>query len=867
MIDQPTIDRILDAAQIVDVVSEFVTLRKRGVNFVGLCPFHDDKTPSFYVSPAKGLCKCFACGKGGNAVHFVMEHEQMTYPEALRWLAKKYNIEIKERELTDEEKQVQNIRESLFVVNEFARDYFQNILYNHADGKAIAMSYFRQRGIRDDIVKKFQLGYSTTAPDALAQEAMRKGYKKEFLLKTGLCYEKEDGSLRDRFWGRVIFPWFNISGKVLGFGGRVLDSRTKGVNQKYVNSPESEIFSKRKELYGIYQAKAAIVKADCVYMVEGYTDVIAMHQCGLENVVANSGTALSEQQIRLLHRFTSNITLLYDGDEAGIKASIRGIDMLLAEGMNIKVLLLPDGDDPDSFSRKHNATEFRKYIDDHEENFIRFKTNLLLKDAQRDPIKRAGLISDMARSIGLIPDKVIRYTCLTECATLLNVNEQIILDEIKKHLLQRDDNYLEQIKKEKDASATTGSLPPADTPFPAGSIPPADMPTLGVDDNVPPPFPPAEAEAGYQSYIPQEGREKYVFYVKEQLLLQTLIRHGEKVMCYVETEENTETPLTVIEYISMDLKQDELQFHNPLHRKILAEAEAHLHDPNFTAERYFLAHPDPTISKLAADMINDRYQLSKSNSQAMVKDEERLHELVPHQLIDFKLAILEEDMKYTLQALNKPEVVANADKCLEVMAHFKELSELQKIMAKRAGDRVVLNKRHNSLSVMPYQIHKFLTCFSLVKRTSEIRSSSNGILFLHPAHLHAHVLGFDHYHHSQRIQGFLNTFFYLQCHTFLYLQPMRKHIHYPGNLTQTGDITIGNISNMCLSIKRKHMVFAQREEINIFHDNHLTILFFEFSSQQNGMRILFITACQCQHSFGYALRSFQQSFSFYIFTQ
>ena len=617
-------------------------------------------------------------------------YEQMTYPEALRWLAKKYNIEIKERELTDEEKQVQNIRESLFVVNEFARDYFQNILYNHADGKAIAMSYFRQRGIRDDIVKKFQLGYSTTAPDALAQEAMRKGYKKEFLLKTGLCYEKEDGSLRDRFWGRVIFPWFNISGKVLGFGGRVLDSRTKGVNQKYVNSPESEIFSKRKELYGIYQAKAAIVKADCVYMVEGYTDVIAMHQCGLENVVANSGTALSEQQIRLLHRFTSNITLLYDGDEAGIKASIRGIDMLLAEGMNIKVLLLPDGDDPDSFSRKHNATEFRKYIDDHEENFIRFKTNLLLKDAQRDPIKRAGLISDMARSIGLIPDKVIRYTCLTECATLLNVNEQIILDEIKKHLLQRDDNYLEQIKKEKDASATTGSLPPADTPFPAGSIPPADMPTLGVDDNVPPPFPPAEAEAGYQSYIPQEGREKYVFYVKEQLLLQTLIRHGEKVMCYVETEENTETPLTVIEYISMDLKQDELQFHNPLHRKILAEAEAHLHDPNFTAERYFLAHPDPTISKLAADMINDRYQLSKSNSQAMVKDEERLHELVPHQLIDFKLAILEEDMKYTLQALNKPEVVANADKCLEVMAHFKELSELQKIMAKRAGDRVVL---------------------------------------------------------------------------------------------------------------------------------------------------------------------------------
>lgn len=692
MIDQPTIDRILDAAQIVDVVSEFVTLRKRGVNFVGLCPFHDDKTPSFYVSAAKGLCKCFSCGKGGNVVHFVMEHEQMTYPEALRWLAKKYNIEIKERELTDEEKQVQNVRESLFVVNEFARDYFQNTLYNHADGKAIGMSYFRQRGIRDDIVKKFQLGYSTTAHNALAQEAMRKGYKKEFLIKTGLCYEKEDGSLRDRFWGRVIFPWFNISGKVLGFGGRVLDSRTKGVNQKYVNSPESEIFSKRKELYGIFQAKAAIVKADCVYMVEGYTDVIAMHQCGLENVVANSGTALSEQQIRLLHRFTSNITLLYDGDEAGIKASIRGIDMLLAEGMNIKVLLLPDGDDPDSFSRKHNATEFRQYIDDHEENFIRFKTNLLLKDAQRDPIKRAGLISDMARSIGLIPDKVVRYTCLTECADILNVKEQIIQNEIKKHLLQRDDGYLEQIKKDKDAAAATNFLPPAGKMIAyADNIPPADMPPIGVDDDVPPPpFPPEAMEAQYQSYIPEEGREKLIFYEKEQLLIKTLIRYGERVMCYIETEENAETPLTVIEYISMDLKQDELEFHNPLHRRILAEAEAHLHDVNFTAERYFMAHPDPTISRLAADMINDRYQLSKSNFQAITKDEERLHELVPHQLLDFKFAILDEDMKFTLQALSKPEITSNPEKCLEVMAHYKELSELQKAMAKHAGDRVVL---------------------------------------------------------------------------------------------------------------------------------------------------------------------------------
>ncbi len=685
MIDQPTIDRILDAAQIVEVVSEFVTLRKRGVNFVGLCPFHDDKTPSFYVSPAKGLCKCFACGKGGNAVHFIMEHEQMTYPEALRWLAKKYHIDIKERELTDEEKRLQNVRESLFVVNEFARDYFRDTLYNHADGKTIGISYFRQRGIRDDVVRKFQLGYSTVSRDALAQEALRKGYKREFLIQTGLCYEKEDGTLRDRFWGRVIFPWHNISGKVLGFGGRVLDSRTKGVAQKYINSPESELFSKRKELYGIYQAKAAIVKADGVYLVEGYTDVLAMHQCGLENVVANSGTALSEPQIRLLHRFTSNITLLYDGDEAGMKASLRGIDMLLSEGMNVKVLLLPEGEDPDSFSRKHPATEFRKYIDDHEENFIRFKTRLLLKDTQRDPVKRAGLISDMARSIGLIPDNVIRYACLKECATILRVHEQVIQNEIKKHLQQRDGNYLEQLRKEAE-----GSVPP---PVPSASD--AGSPTHGeADENAKTPsaVPPEVVALAYQSYIPEEGREQYIFYAKEQLLIKTLIRYGEKVVCYLETEGEEKVPLTVIEYISADLQHDGLQFHNPLHRKILAEAEAHLHDLPFSAERYFLTHPDPTVSRLAAEMMSDRYQLSKyhAKAQKIVTDEERLHELVSHQLIDFKLAILEEEMRQTLNTLSLPEVAGDSHRCTEIMTHYKELGESLQAMAKRAGERVVL---------------------------------------------------------------------------------------------------------------------------------------------------------------------------------
>jgi DNA primase len=718
MIDQPTIDRILDAAQIVDVVSEFVTLRRRGTSFVGLCPFHDDKTPSFYVSPAKGLCKCFACGKGGNVVHFVMEHEQMTYPEALRWLAKKYHIEIKERELTDHEKQQQNLRESLFVVNDFAREYFETTLREHPDGRAIGMAYFRQRGVRDDIVKKFHLGYSTVARDAMAQEALHRGFKKDFLVKTGLCYAKDDGSLRDRFWGRVIFPWYNISGKVVGFGGRVLDSRTKGVQQKYVNSPESEIFSKRRELYGIYQAKSAIVKQDCVYMVEGYTDVIAMHQCGLENVVANSGTALSEQQIRLLHRFTSNIILLYDGDAAGIKASIRGIDMLLAEGMHIKVLLLPDGDDPDSFARKHTAEEFRAYIEEHAEDFIRFKTSLLLKDTRRDPIKRAALISDMARSIGLIPDNVVRYACLRECATLLNVNEQIIQNEIKKYLTQRDDNYLLQLRNEanrveapfipqEDAQKTeTPAATPSDAPKaePEADEPPfppegmqdapasADSPSAATSDATAQATASPAQTARYQSYIPEDSREQYLFYIKELALIKTLIRYGERVVCNVEDEEGSEVPLTVVEYIQLDLEQDNLQFHNPLHRRILSEALEHLHDEGFTAERYFVYHADPDISKLAANLSSDRYQLSKyhSKTQKIVTDEERLSELVPHQMIDFKLAILEEEMKQTLQQLHQPEVAADTDRCLEIMSHYKELSELLKELAKRAGDRVIL---------------------------------------------------------------------------------------------------------------------------------------------------------------------------------
>ncbi|MFK1823468.1 DNA primase [Bacteroides fragilis] len=666
MIDQATIDRILDAAQIVEVVSDFVTLRKRGVNYVGLCPFHNEKTPSFSVSPSKGLCKCFSCGKGGNAVHFIMEHEQMSYPEALRYLAKKYNIEIKERELTNEEKEVQNNRESMFIVNNFARDYFQNILKNHVDGRSIGLAYFRQRGFRDDIIDKFQLGFSTEGRDALAQEALRKGFKQEFLVKTGLCYETDDHKLRDRFWGRVMFPVHTLSGKVVAFGGRVLSTENKKL-AKYVNSPESEIYHKSNELYGIYFAKQAIVKQDRCFLVEGYTDVISMHQSGVENVVASSGTSLTPGQIRLIHRFTNNITVLYDGDMAGIKASIRGIDMLLEEGMNIKVCLLPDGDDPDSFARKHNATEFQNFIQEHETDFIRFKAQLLMEDAGKDPMKRAELINDIVRSIAVIPEAIVRDVYIKECGQLLRIEDKLLVSEVAKR---------------RELQAEKGNKPIASNNAPTPQ--PGEMP---------PPFPPEEMEADtYQSFIPQEGKEGQEFYKYERLIIQMIVRYGEKVMCNLTDEEGNEVPVTVVEYVINDLKEDELAFHNPLHRRILSEASEHIHDQEFASERFFVAHPDPKISTIATELASDRYQLSKyhSKTQKLVTDEERLYEMVPMLMINFKNAIVAEELKHIMYALQDPSIANDNAQCDAVMQRYKEMKEIQNLMAKRLGDRVVL---------------------------------------------------------------------------------------------------------------------------------------------------------------------------------
>ena len=662
MIDHATIERIKDAANIVEVVSEFVTLRKSGSNYKGLCPFHDEKTPSFYVSPARGTCHCFGCGKGGNPVGFIMEHEQMTYPEALRWLARKYHIEIKERELSDNEKREQSERESMFIVNEWAASYFQHLMHDTADGVAIGMQYFRSRGFRDDIVSKFQLGYDDTDRRALAQEALRKGYKEDFLLKTGICYKNDRGELIDRYAGRVIFPWIGISGKVVGFGGRLLDSRTKGVNQKYVNSPDSDIYHKDRELYGIYQAKKAIAKEDRVYMVEGYTDVISMHQCGIENVVANSGTALSVHQIHILHRFTSNITLLYDGDAAGIHAALRGTDMLLSEGMNLKVLLLPDGDDPDSFARKHSAEDFRKYIEEHQTDFIEFKTDLLLRN-ERDPLKRSEAINSVVRSISFVTNPILRDTYLHDCSVRMGINEATLINTLN--------NF---IRSNREATASSSDNSQTTNPTTQNS-------KLNIQN----------------SPSPLQQASKV-----EQMLVELIVRNGDTVIYNnVETEDGTTVNLNVAQYIAYNLGVDGLKFANPLNSRILDEAVNHAGDEQFCAEQFFLHHSDIEISRIATDLCMDKYQLldeqkamradeEKNADELRVEEENRIEALrqqTEHLLNDFRMDYLEQrlrDLKRDISlAVNDPE------RLQQLMEEYKTAHELRSQLARLLGNNII----------------------------------------------------------------------------------------------------------------------------------------------------------------------------------
>ena len=734
MIPQATIERIVDAANIVDVVSDYVTLRRAGASYKGLCPFHDDKTPSFSVSPARGLCKCFSCGKGGNAVHFIMEIEQMSYVEALKHLAKKYGIEVEERELTPEQKQQMNERESMFALNEWAATHFSRTMNDTADGRSIGLAYFRSRGFRDDIITKFRLGFCLDSPNEMSNAARAKGFKDKYLTATGLCVQRDNGTIYDRFRGRAMFPWIGVNGKVIAFGGRVLDSRTKGVNQKYVNSPDSAIYHKSRELYGIYQAKKTISKEDMVYMVEGYTDVLAMHQCGIENVVANSGTALNEAQVHLMHRFTNNITLIYDGDEAGIHAAQRSTDILLAEGMNVRILLLPDGDDPDSFSRKHNAQEFKQYVAEHQTDFILFKTNLLLKDAKRDPIKRAKLTEDIIKSIAVIPDEIIRSTYVHECAEILGVDEAILMRGTNKNRSAIIENMKKEAERERlrqermlnngvadaapttpesQASAITGETSPAATQpatatqsataqpqasqpagSPAAPLSPrpdeADIPPLGAPY---PDEPPATSIAAVSALDQELWREKNErFYGLERMLLTLVTRYGEQPIDYMSCDdEGHEVPTTIllVEYVHQELEYDEIKLRHPIYSKMLEQAYAHHADPGFSASKLLINNPDINISREAADMMSDRYQLSSGN-QMTLPEEEMTASYAERLLVDYKNAIIDDQIRECNSALTRPEIKSDINKTLDLLRKIKDLSAMQRRMAKMLGDRVLL---------------------------------------------------------------------------------------------------------------------------------------------------------------------------------
>ena len=644
MIDRSTIERILETAKIEEVVSDFVALRKRGVNFIGLCPFHDEKTPSFTVSPAKNICKCFGCGKGGTPVHFIMEHEQLSYPDALRWLAKKYHIEIKEREMSDEERAMESLRESLFVINQYAHKYFIDNLHGTEEGKAIGLQYFLHRGINEETIRKFGLGYSLEKRDALSRKAAADGYNPAYLDKTGLCFTTDDGRQLDRFWGRVMFPVHTVSGKVVAFGGRLLNSNPKA--GKYINSPESEIYHKSNHLYGIYFAKQAIIQKDCCIMVEGYLDVISLHQSGIKNVVASSGTSLTIEQIRLVHRFTNNMLLLYDGDKAGIKASLRGIDMLLREGLNIKVALLPDGEDPDSYAQSHSTEEVETFLRENQVDFITFKTNLLLDEAGSDPIKRAALIGDIVKSIAAIPNDILRSEYTKQCSEMLQSKEQVLVSEIAKIRRQSAEEQYKQQTREAKSTPTEEEEQSSASPF---------------------------------------FEEDNTIYNKERAIIQFILRHGEKQLLVPENAES-DTPAfteTVISNIHYSIVGDGIQFSHPLYKKIFEEAATHGEEQGFVAEKHFLAHPDAEISRLTAELCNDRYMLSKAFAENT--NEERnetavLFEQATRLVISYKQSLVDEMLKETMRQLKNPETMQNAELANDVMQKYKFLKETQQAL-------------------------------------------------------------------------------------------------------------------------------------------------------------------------------------------
>ena len=683
MIDKATIDRIQDTAQIVEVVSDFVTLRKRGVNFLGLCPFHDDRTPSFSVSPAKNICKCFSCGEGGTPVHFIMKHEQLTYYEALKFLAKKYNIEVHEREQTDEEKILESERESMFILNEYARTYFKDLLHNNPEGKSIGLTYFKERGFRDDIIQKFELGYALENRSALSSQAIQLGYKKDFLIKTGLVAGGENNSpLYDRFRGRVIFPVHTLSGKVVAFGGRILRKADKLA--KYVNSPESEIYSKSRELYGIYFAKRAIVKEDRCFMVEGYTDVLSMHQAGIENVVSSSGTALTTGQIRLIRRFTENMTVLYDGDAAGITAALRGIDLLLEEGMNVKVVLLPKGEDPDSFARKQNAEGFNQFIADNEVDFIRFKTQLLLEETKDDPVKRAGLISNIVQSIALIPDGIKRSVYVKDSATLLEINEKLLIQEVNKIRMRSYDQRQRPLRTRPSSPSQKNSQQQdktAETANPETKTGPVKLKTR-ID----------MYERAIIRYIVRYGMTP----IFQRFETKKEIKDKETIETKILVEEGS----TVIEFIHFDLERDNIKITNPLYQQVFEEAYKESENSDFQPSKHFISHSDSEISKLATEMVSDRYQLSKIHAKSLGEDsndeksrlleENLLEDFIPRVTTELKNYYVIQQIASVMKKIKEAQAKDDFETTLKLLEEKRKLEEIKKVLAKMLGEQVII---------------------------------------------------------------------------------------------------------------------------------------------------------------------------------
>ena len=648
MIDRSTIERILDAAQIVDVVQEFVPLKKRGVNFLGLCPFHNEKTPSFTVSPSKEIFKCFGCGKVGNSVNFVMEHEHLTYPEALKYLAKKYHIEIVEKELTREELEKQNERESLLIVSAYAARQFTENLFQTDEGITVGLKYFKERGFRQDTLKKFEAGYSFEKRDAFSVKAIEDGYKQDFLVKTGLSIQHEDRFF-DRFSGRVMFPIHSLSGQVLGFGGRVL--KTDAKTAKYLNSPESEIYHKSRILYGMFQARKTITQEDRCYLVEGYTDVMSLHEAGIENVVASSGTSLTQEQVRLIKRFTQNITILYDGDAAGIKASIRGIDLVLEEGMNVKIVLLPDGEDPDSYSKKVSNSEFNGFLKENETDFIRFKTQLLLSEANNDPVRKANLIKDVVKSIAVIPEAITRTVYIKECSIVLEVSEPILYHEVDKLRLQK--NFQDRNK------------------YPG----PEDLP-------VPPPV------------ITRPVKHEAVSWYSEKEIIRLLLKFGSaEFERTLNKEDGREEVISVADYIVKEIISDDLLFDDRVCAKIFADFRFHVEHGLITGDKQFVKHEDPEISSLSADLLADSHELSRiwKDKQTYVETEEmKLKEIVGDAVLKFKsdkIMIIRKE----IMALLEEAVKANdSEKVLMLQKRYTNLSVALGAISRKLGNRILL---------------------------------------------------------------------------------------------------------------------------------------------------------------------------------